>query len=85
MTSNDLESDELPETPEYHKPPLPTEPPIAGVLDGLPLANHVLLSDRIIIDDPDDWAQNYQASHRRHGTAMTSLIIHGDLSNNDSK
>jgi len=54
--------------------------PIIGLLDGVPLSNHRLLSDRIVIDDPDNWESEYSASERVHGTAMASLIIHGDLS-----
>lgn len=61
--------------------PLPSELPIAGILDGLPIANHELLSDRILIDDPDGWETSYQVTDRKHGTAMASLIIQGDLSN----
>jgi len=59
--------------------PLPVGSPTIGVLDGLPLENHRLLSGRLIVDDPDDWAANYPAADRVHGTAMTSLIVHGDL------
>lgn len=54
--------------------------PIVALLDGLPLANHLLLARRLIIDDPDDWADEYAAKDRVHGTAMASLIVHGDLS-----
>ncbi|MCC7383913.1 MAG: S8 family peptidase [Deltaproteobacteria bacterium] len=53
--------------------------PIAAILDGLPLENHELLRDRLIVDDPDGWARNYQAIRRVHGTAMASLVVHGDL------
>ena len=53
--------------------------PIVALLDGLPLANHGLLQGRLQIDDPDDWASNYAAKDRVHGTAMASLILHGEL------
>ncbi len=56
--------------------------PIVALLDGLPLENHALLVGRIKVDDPDDFAQNYLAQNRVHGTAMASLIINGDLSEN---
>lgn len=59
---------------------LPSGDPVIAVLDGLPLENHKLLSGRLIVDDPEGWASEYPASDRQHGTAMTSLIIHGDLS-----
>lgn len=58
---------------------LPTGDPVVAVLDGLPLENHRLLTGRLIVDDPDDWASEYPAIDRQHGTAMTSLIVHGDL------
>jgi hypothetical protein len=58
----------------------PVGPPLIGLLDGLPLANHQLLAGRLIIDDPQGWEQDYQASERIHGTAMASLIVRGDLS-----
>lgn len=57
----------------------PTGEPVIAVLDGLPLENHRLLAGRLIVDDPDDWASQYPAIDRQHGTAMTSLIVHGDL------
>ena len=61
-------------------PPLPIQAdPIIALLDGLPLAGHKLLQDRLIIDDPDNYETAYQANQRIHGTAMASLICHGDL------
>lgn len=53
--------------------------PILAIFDGLPLANHELLQNRLIIDDPDGWAIDYPANERVHGTTMASLAIHGDL------
>jgi len=58
-------------------------PPIIALLDGLPLANHTLLADRLIIDDPDGWEAGYEAKDRVHGTAMASLILHGELDGDD--
>jgi hypothetical protein len=62
-------------------PPPPTKPPRVALLDGLPLANHALLTGRLIIDDPDECAARYTSSQQHHGTAMASLISHGDLNN----
>jgi len=56
--------------------------PVVALLDGLPQQNHPILRSRIIIDDPDDYARGYQVGERQHGTAMASMIVHGDL--NDS-
>lgn len=53
--------------------------PIVALLDGLPLQKHQLLDGRLIIDDPDGYAEDYPASERVHGTAIASLILHGDL------
>lgn len=59
--------------------PLPAGDPIAALLDGLPIQNHVRLAGRITVDDPNDLDANYPVSRREHGTEMASLIIHGDL------
>ena len=53
--------------------------PIVAMLDGLPLANHARLQGRLIIDDPNQWADAYPAGERVHGTAMASLIAWGEL------
>lgn len=54
------------------------EPPLVGILDGLPLAGHSLLDGRLVIDDPDDWAADISVAQRQHGTAVASLVVHGD-------
>ncbi|WP_275425922.1 S8 family peptidase [Occallatibacter savannae] len=59
---------------------VPEGPPVVGILDGLPLANHRLLTGRLIIDDPLNWEVDYRAAERSHGTQMASLIVRGDLS-----
>lgn len=55
--------------------------PVVALLDGLPIANHPVLVDRLDLDDPDDFAgdENYEARRRIHGTSMASLIVQGDL------
>lgn len=57
--------------------PRSTEP-VAALLDGMPVQAHTLLSDRLLIDDPDNLESRALVSHRMHGTAMASLILHGD-------
>ena len=59
--------------------PLPTNSPVIALLDGLPLANHQLLANRLSINDVDGVEEYYQTAQRVHGTSMASLIIHGDL------
>ena len=54
--------------------------PVAALFDGMPLIGHQMCKDRLIVDDPDGYADTYQARDRCHGTEMTSLICHGDLS-----
>jgi hypothetical protein len=53
--------------------------PVVALFDGLPLQNHGRLSDRLVVDDPDEYEQQYPVADRQHGTAMASLILHGDL------
>lgn len=53
--------------------------PVVALLDGLPLENHQRLVGRLVVDDPDGWAETYPVADRCHGTAMASLILHGDL------
>jgi len=67
------------ETPPFDDT-LPTGLPRVALLDGVPMANHDALAHRVIIDDPDDRASRYALAQRNHGSAMSSLIAHGDLS-----
>jgi hypothetical protein len=57
--------------------------PLVALLDGLPLENHRRLAGRLVVDDPDGWAETYPVASRCHGTAMASLILHGDLGANE--
>ena len=57
----------------------PTElPPVAALFDGVPVQNHVLLDGRLEMDDPDGLEAMSVVAERYHGTAMASLILHGD-------
>lgn len=53
--------------------------PIAALVDGLPVQDHYLLDKRIVVDDPDGTEDKATVSGRSHGTAMASVILHGDL------
>ena len=68
---------------EEDRAALPGEPPagspVIALFDGLPLQAHRRLQGRLLIDDPDDFEEDYPPDRRRHGTAMASLIVHGDL------
>lgn len=73
---------ERPEFVEVVPPDTPPEPgrnPRVAVLDGVPVAGHRLLEGRLVVDDPDGWEESTEVRHRRHGTEMASVVIHGDL------
>lgn len=55
-------------------------PPIVAILDGVPNLEHDALKDRLLLDDPDNLSEQYQPGERQHGSAMASLVVHGDLS-----
>jgi Subtilase family len=52
---------------------------IAVLLDGYPIDQHVLLADRLKLFELEVKSTNSPAASRLHGTAMASLIVHGDL------
>lgn len=79
---DELEGEDAPD--DAGVAPLPAGEPIAALLDGLPIQNHVRLAGRINVDDPDDLDANYPVNRRAHGTEMASLIIHGDLTWQDA-
>lgn len=58
---------------------LPSLPPVVALMDGVPLQNHRHLKGRIKIIDPGNLQSGSEPATRRHGTAMASLICHGDL------
>ncbi len=75
--SEDLSGSEVFE--EEEQPNTPQREPVVALFDGLPLTRHRLLDGCLIVDDPDEYERAYQARERVHGTAMASLICHGDL------
>jgi Subtilase family len=58
--------------------------PIAALLDGVPVQAHRLLDGRLLLDDPDDLQARTLVRKRIHGTAMASLILHGDRNENQA-
>lgn len=56
-----------------------TRPPVVALLDGYPVENHILLRNRLRVSEVDVHAVDVPVARRRHGTAMASLIVHGDL------
>lgn len=57
----------------------PNAPPVIALLDGMPMVNHSLLTDFLVVDDPDSFGDDYDFNEAKHGTAMASLICHGEL------
>ena len=77
ITSSDDGDEEETEYPQEEADQLP----VAAILDGAPNLQHHALRNRISFDDPFGLANKYQLGERIHGTAMASLVIHGDISN----
>ncbi|MFJ7439657.1 S8 family peptidase [Methylorubrum thiocyanatum] len=81
---------EMPEAAptEKERRPVPSHPdarpPIAVLLDGYPVQSHELLRNRVDIDEVDVTGADAPLDTRFHGTAMASLILHGDLATNES-
>lgn len=67
--------------PPADKPPLPDSlrDPLVALLDGLPMQNHAWLTGRLDILDVHELEPGYAANKRKHGTAMASLIVRGDM------
>jgi len=61
----------------------PTTPvagePVVAILDGVPFSQHDWLKNRLLVDDVDELESHYQRGDRKHGTAMASLVVHGEL------
>lgn len=66
--------------------PEPDGEPVLCILDGVPVANHPRLANRVTVVDPDDLAAatTAETALRRHGTAMASVCVWGDLSAGES-
>ena len=55
--------------------------PILALLDGVPVTAHPLLARHLVVDDQFELEPNAPVDQRVHGTAMASLIVHGDRNN----
>jgi hypothetical protein len=53
--------------------------PIAAILDGYPVQGHSALGARLTVQEVDIEGRDVPVAARRHGTAMASLVVHGDL------
>lgn len=59
-------------------PPAVVNDPILAVLDGVPMVGHPLLRQHVSVEDLFGLEPNALVAQRVHGSAMTSLIVHGD-------
>lgn len=67
-------------------PPLAVDrSPILALLDGVPVAQHPLLSGGLIVDDQFGLEPLAQVADRHHGTAMASLVMHGDRNKSEPR
>ena len=73
---------ELPEelSADIRLEPVEAKKPVLALLDGAPLLRHTFLNNRVVFSDPDNYRSAYEPSQQKHGTAMASLMCHGDLS-----
>ncbi|MGN6496892.1 MAG: S8 family peptidase [Tsuneonella sp.] len=62
------------------QPPQLAGDPIAAVFDAVPMAGHPRLAGTLSIDDPFA-LEPLAVGPRKHGTAMASAVIHGDINN----
>lgn len=61
-------------------PALDGEAPLRAVLlDGVPIAAHADIDGGVVVEDVHDIERVSPVAERRHGTAMASLILRGDL------
>lgn len=59
-------------------PPVVVNDPILAVLDGVPQVGHPLLRPHVSVEDLFGLEPNTLVAQRVHGSAMASLIVHGD-------
>jgi hypothetical protein len=60
--------------PDAHTP---FEEPIAAIFDAVPLSAHPWLTDWLTVSDPQN-LEVLSVGSRVHGTAMASIVVHGD-------
>ncbi|WP_315777341.1 MULTISPECIES: S8 family peptidase, partial [unclassified Bradyrhizobium] len=60
------------------RPNVLLDDPIAAVFDAVPVQAHPLLTGRLTIEDPAN-LEAKAVGLRVHGTAMASIVLHGDL------
>lgn len=76
---SDIPATEPTEAQALDLPTVSNKPCIGALIDGYPVAAHDYLNDRLVIIEQDVTGNTTPVSARYHGTAMASLILHGDL------
>ncbi|MHB1302418.1 MAG: S8 family peptidase [Acidiphilium sp.] len=80
-----LEIGDSAETPQADGAERALGEPILALVDGVPVSAHRRLAVHMDLDDPFDLEPGTLVESRAHGTAMASLIIHGDLNRNEDR
>ena len=62
----------------------PLDEPILALIDGVPIQRHPWLASHVVVDDVFSLEPSTPIADRSHGTAMASLIVHGDRNNNEA-
>jgi hypothetical protein len=70
---------ELTPTPSPTALPAASAPCFAALLDGYPVPEHEALRGRLVVLESDVTAIQAPVALRYHGTAMASLVLHGDM------
>lgn len=70
-------SDEIDGLPAGGAPVLDGDP-VAAIFDAVPLSQHPRLAGTLSVDDPFD-LEGLAVGARKHGTAMASAVVHGDI------
>lgn len=71
----------LQDAPNFEQSPVPDTNTqcVAVLLDGYPVVEHDTLRGRVVVHEVDVTAAQVPVGNRIHGTAMASLVAHGDL------
>ncbi len=76
--ASDVDTGEATLSAEVPALPSVEKSPILAILDGVPVSEHPLLRGRLNVDDQFQLEPRALVEERTHGTAMASLILHGD-------
>jgi Subtilase family len=74
----DIETNEAMRLAQTAAIPASERSPILALLDGVPVSEHPLLRGWLVVNDLFGLEPDTLVANRTHGTAMASLIVHGD-------